>query len=166
MTELTDEIQIALKAGLWYVALTATLTLPDICAALESPDGATSASRYKQWYRTWLATKYERMTEDDIYSLRCGVVHQGRFGHPKMQYARIIFVPSHMGRMHNNLFGTPDRRMLQLSVPEFCQDVIESVLEWHRSKESDIHVQANSQRLLQRRPNGLPQYQLGFEVIA
>ena len=57
MEVITQEIERALDAGLYYLALVCTLTLPDICAALESPTGDTSGKsgeKYKKWCATWL----------------------------------------------------------------------------------------------------------------
>jgi hypothetical protein len=49
----------ALKNRLLYAALLLALTLPDICAALESQDGRSTPGRYKAWFNTWLRKKYE-----------------------------------------------------------------------------------------------------------
>ena len=40
----------ALDERLYYLALIAALTIPDMAAALESPDGRSSAKRYISWY--------------------------------------------------------------------------------------------------------------------
>ena len=49
---LLQEIEKAIKAELYYLALLLTLTLPDICTALEQPNGRTDGKRlYKKWYK-------------------------------------------------------------------------------------------------------------------
>jgi len=95
MKALTDEIMNCLKNGLWHAALVLTLVMPDICAALESPDGFSTPDRYKAWYDRWLKAKYDNVgvTSDDIYYLRCGLAHQGKLRHPaiKRNFKRIFF---------------------------------------------------------------------------
>lgn len=49
------EIERALDAGLFYLAVAMSLTLPDICAALESPNGEASGPKYKAWFNANLA---------------------------------------------------------------------------------------------------------------
>ncbi|MEO8049751.1 MAG: hypothetical protein ABI833_04980 [Acidobacteriota bacterium] len=49
MKEITDEVEKALSAGFYHLAIITALGLPDICAALESDDGETSGAKYKAW---------------------------------------------------------------------------------------------------------------------
>jgi hypothetical protein len=166
MEAILQEIERALDAKLYYLAVAAALTVPGICAALESPTGATTgqdAASYKAWYNAHLAAKYPHLTDTDCYSLRCGVVHQGRFGHSNMQYERVAFVIP-MGQRtyaHNNVAGD----LLQLDAVTFCQDVIASVRGWFASKQNDATVKKNIPTLVQFRPNGLPSFQ-GLPLIA
>jgi hypothetical protein len=46
MDRLFQEIDIAVNNGLYFLALIATLALPDMCAGLGSPDGLTNGQRY------------------------------------------------------------------------------------------------------------------------
>jgi hypothetical protein len=93
MQAITDEIEKALAAGVYYLALMTALSLPDVCAALESPNGATNGAKYKAWYGVWMAPSYPEMTAEDIYGLRCGIVHQGRMGHPRNAiWANLVYV--------------------------------------------------------------------------
>jgi hypothetical protein len=89
------DIERALIAKFYYLAIMMTLALPDICACLESPNGNTRGrgDAYKQWFRKHLSQKFRNLTDVDAYQLRCGVIHQGHFGdHPRRNYDRIIFV--------------------------------------------------------------------------
>jgi len=164
MDTILGEIEKALDAQLYYLAVASALSLPDICSALESPSGTTSGNQYKAWYEAWLAAQYPRITADDIYSLRCGVVHQGRFGHPKMQYSRILFTIPNVNQnvYHNNLMND----VLNLDAPWFCRDVIKSVMKWYEAKKDDPNVKQNLPRLLRLHPNGLAPYMVGMPLIA
>jgi hypothetical protein len=158
------EIENAIAAGLYYVALVTSLSLPDVCAALESPDGETSGTKYKAWYDAWMAPMYPQMTSLDLYSLRCGLVHQGRMGHPQMQYARILFtVPNLQGNVyHQNILND----VLNLDAGIFCRDMIECVRSWYAAMQNDACVQANLPRLVQFRAHGLAPYMVGMPLIA
>jgi hypothetical protein len=163
MEAITKEIQKAMDAGLYYLATMAALSLPDVCAALESPDGETSGAKYKAWYDTWMASLYPEVTNLDLYSLRCGVVHQGRLGHSKMQYGRVLFtVPNRQGNVfHRNVINDA----LNLDAVTFCNDMVQCVARWYAAKKTDPNVLANLPRLVQLRPQGLAPYMVGMPLI-
>ena len=50
MELILKEIERALDAKLYYLALQASLTLPDICGALQSDDGVAKNYKYIAWY--------------------------------------------------------------------------------------------------------------------
>ena len=164
METVTQEIRAALDAGLYYLAVMITFTLPDICAALESPNGKTTGPRYKAWYNTWLASQYPSIAPDDLWHMRCGVVHEGRLGHSKMQYARILFtVPNAQGNVfHNNILNDA----LNLDVVIFCTDILTAVDRWYADMRDDPNVIANLPRLMQYREQGLSPYMVGIPLIA
>jgi hypothetical protein len=164
MDVITKEVERALDNGLYYLAVMLALTLPDICAALESRDGQTSGSRYKAWYTSWLASRYSTLTGNDLYRLRCGVVHQGRFGPSSMQYSRILFtIPNPQGNVfHNNIINDA----LNLDTQTFCQDMLACVKRWYASKENDPNVIQNLPHLVQFREYGLAPYMVGMPLIA
>ena len=164
METILSEIELAIKSKLYYLAVAMALTLPDICAALESEDGLTSSKKYKAWYSENLAEKYPRMTDVDCYSLRCGVLHQGRCGHPNSQYGRVIFTIPNAQRnvFHNNIINDA----LNLDAPQFCADVVQSVRDWFVGSQHLVNVKANLPNLVRFRPHGLSPYMVGMPVIA
>ena len=164
METILQEIDRALDAGLYYVAVAMVLTLPDICAALESHNGQSSGPKYKAWYNANLATKYPNITDDDCWSLRCGVLHQGRCGHPGMQYDRILFtIPNLQNNVfHNNILN----EALNLDAIRFCRDVVTCARQWFDANLNSCNVQANLPNLVQLRPGGLAPYMVGIPLIA
>jgi hypothetical protein len=172
MEPILQEIEKALNAKLYYLAIVLAVTLPDICAALEASDGRTSSTRYKAWYKADLAGKVWFLTEDDCYSLRCGVVHQGQFGVAGSQYDRVAFFmphpdPSRTLVIRGTRFGTaPNEIIYTYSAVEFCQHIIDAVRLWAANKTSDVNVQKNLPKLIQYRPNGMPPTISGFLIIA
>jgi len=159
------EIERALDAQLYYSAIAMAVTLPDVCAALEAGNGRTSAEKYKAWYRANVGQAYGFLKDEDCYSLRCGVVHQGRFGGHGMQYGRVVFTMPIPGRnilIHNNVMNDA----LNLDADRFCRDMIQSARTWFVAHQNDQHVQANLPNLVQLRPGGLAPYIVGLPVIA
>ena len=53
MELILKEIERALDAKLYYLALQASLTLPDICGALQSDNGKATGDKYIAWYDTY-----------------------------------------------------------------------------------------------------------------
>lgn len=172
MDHMISEIERALNVRLYYLAIATALQIPDICAGLESSDGKTHPTKYKTWYSAWVASKYPQITAVDIYSLRCGVLHQGKFGHPKSQYDRIAFIVdarSPYFNMHNTIFknpiGQPGISVLVLNPVTFCRDMIASVRDWRTAKAHDAIVLKNFQQLVEYRGGGIPHCLVGTPVI-
>jgi hypothetical protein len=169
MEVILREIERALDAGLYYLAVASALTLPDICSALESPDGETSKAKYRAWFDTWLQATYPQISSLDIYSLRCGVVHQGTSEHARMQYSRIVFtLPNPQGIVMQSgaISATGGVPILAVDACLFCRNLMDGVFRWYSAKRSDPSVKANMPRLLQFRPNGFPPHLIGLPLIA
>jgi hypothetical protein len=160
METILREIEEALKAQLHFLAVSVALAVPDICSALEAPDGRATGARYEAWFNANLSAQYPFMTGADCYRLRCGVIHQGRFGHRSMQYGRVIFVLNAPG-IHQNILNDA----LQLSAEQFCHDVIVAVRQWFTAKKGDPHIVTNLPYLVVLRPGGFPPYVGGMPVI-
>jgi hypothetical protein len=170
------DISNALASKQYFVAISVTLTLPGICAALEQPSGSTKgkdAALYESWFTRYLATRYSTMLPSDCYSLRCGVVHQGTFSHEKSTYSRIIFsLPDGHGTILHNIIDV--RRaadgsavtVLNLDAVRWCRDMMDAVNHWLEDSTSNATVIANMEGLVQFRQNGLPPYIVGVPIIA
>lgn len=74
INRLINEINTALNGGLYLTALISALTLPDVCGKAENPQTKPS-DRYKNWYTVFV--KEGSLSADDVYALRCGLVHEG-----------------------------------------------------------------------------------------
>jgi hypothetical protein len=56
-----DQVDLVASDGRFhYLALSAVLTVPDICSALESPDGEANGARYKAWVNQHVAPLHLR----------------------------------------------------------------------------------------------------------
>jgi hypothetical protein len=166
MEQVLNEVDLALEHKLYYLAIVLALTLPDICSALEAADGRTTAERYKSWYDSYLASKFPNMSGEDCYSLRCGVVHQGRMGVVRKgaQFGRVLFsTPDGRGNVFHNCMLND---ALQFDTMRFCREIIEAVRDWFSLAQSNPTVQLNLPNLVQYRPHGLTPYMVGIPIIA
>lgn len=163
MEELLEQIENSANNRSYMIGLYTALSIPDICAALQSENGQTKPSKYKNWFDRWVAPKYNNFfSGEQCYAFRCGVVHQGRAQHEKLGYERIIFFdPESPNVFHNNILDNA----LNIDVRIFCQDMVDAAREWlnHMSENPTVHN--NLQNLLQRRPNGIPPYVVGIDAF-
>ncbi len=164
MEMILQEIERALNARLFYMAIVLSLMVPDICAGLESDDGRTSPDQYRDWYTRNLADKYRFLTAEDCYSLRCGVIHQGRFGHGGNTFARVIWtIPNERNIvLHRNIMNDA----FNLDAVRFCRDVVNAARTCFRAAQDTANVHTNLPRLVTFHPTGLAPYIVGLPVIA
>lgn len=88
MDRFIDAIHTSLATQNWYAALYLSLTLPDICARLESNNRKTNRNKFVAWFDKYLASKYRAqigadremhvfLSGNDCYALRCAMLHEG-----------------------------------------------------------------------------------------
>ncbi|SUC35803.1 Uncharacterised protein [Providencia rustigianii] len=162
--ELIKQIKTSLKNGDYYIAIFMCLTLPDICAALESKDGEASGKKFKDWFDKYVSDKYYGMLSGDTcYRLRCGTLHQGKAMHAKLGYERIIFTPTINGNVfHCNVLNDA----LNLDINTFSHDIIDGVATWMNDMKNNEFFVENFKSFLKIYPNGLPPYIVGYPVIS
>ncbi|MHB8472559.1 MAG: hypothetical protein ACYDC8_06865 [Gammaproteobacteria bacterium] len=138
MNRFIGAIKESLRNQNWYSALYISLTLPDICARIESDDGKTSGDKFVAWFDRYLGPKYQHaigpdktmhifLNGNDCYALRCAVLHEGG-SDITTQNRREVLEKMHftVGHGHCNQINS----ILQLDVPTFCTDVCDSVSKW------------------------------------
>jgi hypothetical protein len=185
LAAILTEIERALAAKLYYLAIAVTLSVPDICACLEfDPDNPKWANRgtYVDWCNTNLGAAFKQLTGDDLYNLRGGVIHKGHFDHDKSRFDRVMFLgPESRIKMHETIMKiTPETTIggksaqdlrvsgdvLMLGVKEFCESIMEAARKWSIAKAGDPFVARNLPNLVRYRPNGLPPFSIGVPTIA
>lgn len=160
---LLNEINVAAARGLPLLAVAMAVALPDICASLASDDGLTTPPRFKQWCEENLSgPEFSFITPEDFYSMRCGVLHNGRFGDLKHSVARVVFAPPGGVTLVNCRFNDA----YVYSVVDFCQNITNAVTKWVAEHEADATIQANLPRLMQYRVGGMAPYITGMTVLA
>lgn len=158
---LLTEINKAAAGGMPLLAIAMTVALPDICVSLASADGRSTGERYKQWCTDNLGNEFSFVTGDDLWSMRCGVLHNGRFGDLKHNVQRVIFALPNGNSYVNNEINDA----YFYGVVEFCRNFTARVHQWMEKNISDATVQANLPRLMQYR-QGLSPYVSGMMVLA
>lgn len=157
---LLDEINSAIKAKLYYSAISVCLTLPHICSALEREDGRGERDGYYSWYRRYIVNcKY--LTAEDAFSFRCGVLHQGRFGDLSHSVSRVFFIEDGPIMASNNLIND----MYFHSAGDFCAQFADAVLKWWSDVKDNPTVEKNLSKLVKYHPNGIAPIALGILVI-
>jgi hypothetical protein len=159
---LLNEINAAVRNGAPFLAITMTVALPDICVSLISPDGRTTGERYKAWCGENLGDAFSFLTGEDLWSMRCGVLHNGRFGDLKHSVSRVIFAlpggATFVNCQMNDAYF--------YSAVDFCAHFTQAVHRWmEKNKENEI-VKGNIPRLMQYRVGGLLPYVGGATVLA
>lgn len=148
-----DAVRHSLRSHNWFGALFIALALPDICAALESPQEQVG-TRYRRWFERYLSPEYvpALFSADDCYYLRCAALHQGLTEHPKAQNKQVVFVTPPQGGhvFHSNFIESPDGTfVLQLQIDVFCEHVASAVERWKQDVASNAEVQARIGELLE-----------------
>lgn len=168
MRELLRQIEAALDANLYYLALFASLALPDICGAIDSLDGVATGSKYKDWFDKYVAPKYLRyghqyLTGADCYHFRCSLLHQGSSQIQHSNYSRVIFIepPEDELTPHLNLVG----EALNVDLRIFCNDIIRSIREWLDRVENTRAYEINYDKFMRWYAQGLPQHGIDRPVI-
>lgn len=164
MEFLLKEIEYALNNGLYFMALQSTLTLPDICGALQSSDGMATKNDYITWYDTYAKeSSSNAISGQDCYYFRCSCIHQGTSQNPRSSYKRIIFlIPNNRFTMHNNIINDA----LNIDIKIFCSTVISAVRKWEQQFKNDPNYIKNYDKLIKVYLNGLPPYIDGIPVIS
>jgi len=168
MRDLLNQLRWAVGSQAYYLALYSSLTIPDICGAMESADGQATKHKYIDWFDRYVAAKYftfgsATLTGEVCYFYRCAVLHQGRAQHPKLGFSRILFVePSTTTNVfHNNVLNNA----LNIDVSIFCSDILAGAEAWLQITEGSQNYQRNFSLFMQRYPTGLPPYIVGVPVI-
>ncbi|RZN21130.1 hypothetical protein CWO90_33560 [Bradyrhizobium sp. Leo121] len=183
LAAILHEIERALDAKLYYVAIAVALSVPDVCACLEcDPDKPIwgTVDKYTAWCDANL--RFASLEGADLARLRGGVLHQGHFGHPKSKFNRVIFLgPESPIKAHDVIMTVTDDvsfggmsamdlrlagRILHLDVLRFCQTIIDGAKNWILAKTGDPFVERNLANLVRYRPDGLPPFSYGVPTIA
>lgn len=157
------EIEKALDAKLYIMALSSTLALPDICACLESANPAATGNvkqRYIDWYKN-NAEKYCYLSADLCYKYRCSMIHSNRGKIDDACEKIAFFLPPVQCVMNacelqitcrDSQGNDVTDRAITIDYETFVYGMIKAVKEWRMSVLQNPNYIANSKDLLQIRP--------------
>lgn len=161
--QILDQINRAAEAGLDLVAIGMAVALPHLCASLSKEDGRAQGEEYKDWCAQNLNNEnFSYLTPDDLYSLRCGMLHQGRFGDLRHSVSRVIFTPAGPIAFSDNILNDA----YFCSVDRFCKNLCDAAHEWYNKNLDDPIVMKNLKLMMQYYSDGLSPYVSGLPVIA
>src|SRR5438105_15053995 len=171
LEDLLTQIDQAAAAGLYFVALSTALMIPDITSALEAPDDIAHSWLYKGWFTKWSQPFFPparspghqvpTLTAERCYWFRCSLLHQASTEHPDADISRILFIAG--GNVfHLNVLGD----LLHTDVRSFCDAMTRAARNWRASPSGKSAVVAeNLQRMIRRYPGGRPPVVVGPSVI-
>lgn len=163
MEALINELKTSISNESYYSALINALIVPDICSALQSDDGQTNGAKYKNWFNKYCANKYNGFVKgDDIYKIRCALLHQGKLNHDNPNYERILFqIPFNGMVFHNNIMNNA----INLNLDIFVKDIIDGYYDWKEEHGTDDIVLTNLKHSINIYPNGFAPYIVGVPLI-
>lgn len=162
MDELITEIRGALDAGLNVLALMGTLALVDICGAVESENGTATASKFKTWLKANVPG--QAANADNIYGLRCSLLHQGRALPHGARYPVAFTVPGGP-QIHGGQWIAGSDQITFISIPIFVDEVTHGAEAWLAKYGNTQNVQKNLNKFARLHPNGLSPW-TDFPIIA
>ncbi|MFA5252756.1 MAG: hypothetical protein WC454_09265, partial [Phycisphaerae bacterium] len=154
MDKLLESVSLSLESQNWYSALFMSLSIPDICAALESGDGKSSREKYIKWFDANLASIYKKkigcpknehvfLTGADMYAFRCSMLHQfsdDTKSQKKKDKIGKFRMTVNNGHLNYNCDVTAKEiaggDVLHIDVPQFCMEVLKAAKKWKQDKAS------------------------------
>lgn len=145
MNNIIKSVRQSIQSKNWYAALFVSLTLPDICTALE--DGKASGSKYSSWFESNLTQYNGFLSGKDCYTLRCALLHQGKDDildqkmRETLKHYVFLTSGSHCNLIKDCVFNGVKKSFLQLNVQKFCEDICLAVERWLKSVNDNPEIQ-------------------------
>jgi hypothetical protein len=164
---IVHDIELALKAKLYYLAIIVCLTIPDVCAALEAEDGRINRSLYLAWYAKHAKAQAGGVDPEECWSLRCGMTHQGKMDIVRGIANRVVFtMSSTQYRFDGMTLKSPTTSAYVFDAESWCLRWVGAVREWYKNAQHNPIVQRNMQDVMQVRPYGLAPFIVGQPIIS
>jgi hypothetical protein len=147
MRDLLNEMMQAVNSKAYYPALITAVTVPDICAALES-NGYTQDDKYIAWFDANAVSYFDGFLDGaKAYFLRCAVVHQGRLSHKnfKTSFHEIMFVTDNkeFGMDFIGVVNNEGKEFLAIELKRFCAVIYTAANKWLEKIENTPAYQKN-----------------------
>ncbi len=160
-----DEIDQALRGGAYYSAVLLAVALPDYCCTLDGIE-KTNAKTYKKWFDE-NAQRYFLFGPDEIYSLRCGVVHGNKLRGGDPNYIRVRYVvltlPDGGATADENYSSGPG---IQMDLISFVRKMVQAASDWYDANKNRDEIKANVDKMVRFRADGDKNMVRGISVIS
>lgn len=150
-----DEVWFLMSTRNYYSALLVTLSLPAICASIDSGVGSTHG-RDGELYRKWLDqyTLYKEesggkglvsFSNKTVYQIRCKLMHNGRMikqSRDAEDFDITFVAPSNLkitskdGKGYSVMIVS-GRKMLRINIDEFILNIFKGVNQWMKNVKGD-----------------------------
>jgi hypothetical protein len=124
--------------GYYWALLHVLLALPDVCAALESPE-AKVGDRYKGWCRQYLHSPL--LTPEEFYELRCALLHQGQALGAQGRYSTFSFAVAEGISIHRVVVAS--EKNITLDPRRMVDEMKSAIRQWF----TDLLDTSNAPRL-------------------
>ncbi|MFB6419508.1 glutamine--tRNA ligase/YqeY domain fusion protein [Bradyrhizobium tunisiense] len=164
LASVLSDVQRAISVGLYYPALLAALTLPEICVGLTlDAKDFVKKSHYVDFVNRYTTPSSLGTDGENCYHLRGGLVHRGNLaGHPYVGCTHVIFVsPQARATMHALSLVVGEKQAAMFDLVLFCNEMITAVQRWYEKHHADAKVEANMKNLIRFCPDGLAPFVKG-----
>lgn len=167
-----DEMARCRTTSAYWALLHVTVCLPDICSALQSPNGEATRARYIEWCEKYLANP--KLSGAERYRMRCKVLHQGRATTDLASSRYIGFSFGQPAANGQTDHLRDDAGCLNVDVTSLAEETKLAVVQWARNLEGNPgcteaqHTERNLSSLVRVRqlafpvapssPGGLPTF--------
>jgi len=131
---LLEQIELCLQQRLYYVAIMASLVIPDIGGAIDSNTRieARIRIRYVTWFDKYVKPRYTgnlNLTGDECFYLRCSMLHQGKTK-PDNDKTKVSFMDFPQSNSPVNPFSLQNDLGLLIEPRTFCNNMIYAAYNW------------------------------------
>jgi len=194
MRNVLDQIERALEANLYYLALFVSLAIPDICGALGSDDGCATGAKYTKWFDEHVVPQFldtmRRLLSEALPGPVAKSLNDELGGLPSdapMLTGEICYrfrcSLLHQGRARfpnmpfsRVLFVEPGKSTsvmhmcqsedaLIIDLRLFCREVVRAAQEWLDQVEGTEQFERNYAEFARVHPDGLSPYIRGVPVV-
>jgi hypothetical protein len=150
---LLEQIERSVNHKLYYVAVMASLAIPDIGGAINSNNGRTNKCEYVKWFNKYASPKYKVLNEqclngEECYYLRCSMLHQGTTQNEKLtKYLDIILCEVPQTLTPFPLFVTKNKVLL-IEPKSFCNNMVFAAYDWLDEVHNEELFKKNTKNLM------------------
>ena len=118
----------------YYSALHLLAAIPDVCGALASDDGVSTAQKYKGWCERHLPSD-PRMKPADWWKMRCALLHVGsslptdKRGEQSQYDSISFFTPEQPGR-HREVSPGGSGKNISLNIADLANEMLTGLDSW------------------------------------